>query len=286
MGATEAVYDGNPKGIEQPTTDISGIQIVTYYKQNPEDEFVSTDKFINAGHYYFKCEIVDSTYYGWVTGPFIIHKADPYITGLQVLDIIYESSMDSAVIRCQNTDPDWGDAYNFNYSSDRKVMGNFRITYPVPESMNYIRPSQGLKDITVTFTPTAEYYINYNEVSFQTTLYVEYSTNLEMVFVPETFEYTYKPDTKRYASVITYPGNQALIYEYKRGGRAGQRIHHQRTRGRGSIRSEGKDGPQPLQLRQHDNHRGHEPEVRNPQTAAFGGGRPGGGLLPKRLLTP
>lgn len=218
LGATEAVYDGNPKGIEQPTTDISGIQIVTYYQQNPEDEFVSTDKFINAGHYYFKCEIVDSTYYGWVTGPFIIHKADPYITGLQVLDIIYESSMDSAVIRCQNTDPDWGDAYNFNYSSDRKVMGNFRITYPVPESMNYIRPSQGLKDITVTFTPTAEYYINYNEVSFQTTLYVEYSTNLEMVFVPETFEYTYKPDTKRYASVITYPGNQALIYEYKREG--------------------------------------------------------------------
>lgn len=219
VGATEKVYDGLPKGIDQPTTNLSGIDIVTYYKQNEQDAFVSTDRFTNAGNYFYKCEIVSSNFYGTSQGPFIIHKADPYITGLQVLDIVYGNSMGSATIRCVNTDVNTPTiSYNLNYSSDRKVQGDFMITYPVVDTASYNNPSQGLKDITVTFYPKPSYAINYNSMAFQTTLYVNYSNLLVMTFEENTFTYTYQKDIKRYASVKTTPPNQMLIYEYKREG--------------------------------------------------------------------
>lgn len=216
VGATEAIYDGTPKGIEQPTTNITGIDITTYYKQNIEEEFTSTGRFANAGTYYYKCEVVDTNYFGFAEGAFIIHKANPFITELQVLDIVYGNSMANAIIRCKNTDPDFNVGYNSGHSSDRKVMGDFSIIYPDADSIAYKSPTQGLKDIRVLFHPSSQYIMNYNDIEFQTTLYVDYSTMLEMQFETASLTYTFSRDTKRMARVITVPANQMLIYEYKR----------------------------------------------------------------------
>ncbi|MDD4316302.1 MAG: MBG domain-containing protein, partial [Clostridia bacterium] len=220
IGSTETVYDGAPKGIEQPTTIYSGIEILTYYKQTEEEDFVSQSMFTQAGSYFYKCEIVDVNYFGYATGPFIINKADPFVTGLEVQDIYYENSMGSASIRCTNTDPTKPDMlYSTGSSSDGTVAGSFKIVYPVDTTMAYIRPSQGEKNITVTFTPSELFEHNYNVMTYNTTLYVHYSTNLQISFQESTFSYTYQKDVTRYANAVTNPGNQQLIYEYKRQGR-------------------------------------------------------------------
>ncbi len=219
IGATEAVYDGTPKGIEQPTTTYSGIEILTYYKATEEEPFVSQVQFTDAGSYFYRCEIVDINYFGYAGGNFVIRKADPFVTGLEVQSIYYENSMGSATIRCANTDPDKPDMlYTSASSSDGKVAGSFSIVYPVNTTQAYIRPTVGTKDIIVTFTPTEQYSKNYNVMTYNSTLFVHYSTNLTISFVESTFTYTYQKDVVRYASAITNPGNQQIIYEYKRQG--------------------------------------------------------------------
>ena len=218
VGATEVVYDGLPKAIGQPTTIYSGIDIVTYYKADIEEEFESIERFTDAGTYYYKCQIVDTNYYGFREGVFVIQKANPYIVGIDVQDIIYGNSMSSAIIRCENTNPDNPDQYNMFSSSDGKVPGVFEITSPSEGTQAYLMPTQGVKNITVTFYPLDDYQKNYNALSFQTTLYVDYSTNLQIEFVESTFIYIYERDVRRFATANTYPSNQYLIYEYKREG--------------------------------------------------------------------
>ena len=220
IGSTSAVYDGTEKGIEQPTTIYSNIEIVTYYKENIDDEFQSTAKFIEAGTYYYKSEIIDGTFFGEVEGEFIIEKADPYITGIEIQDITYENSMAVAIIKCECTNEnDPNTIYYTNCSSDGKVSGIFKITSPNPETIGYINPSQGYKNVTVTFTPSPDYQSNYNEVSFPVVMYVNYSNNLNIDFDETTFNYVFEKDVERAITINTTPNqNEYMIIEYKREG--------------------------------------------------------------------
>ncbi len=167
---TQQVFDGSGKAIKAQIridggTLISGINISVFY--STDNVTFSTALPINAGTYYYRCELLNhSRYYGIRTGTFLIRQAEPNINGINVSTIDYGSSLAeidfdedvyetsnglsqkmSTYITCYNLT----DGKYYYYKSADNIIGYFRITGLEKTSPAYTNPQAGTMTIVVQF---------------------------------------------------------------------------------------------------------------------------------------
>lgn len=153
---------------------VTNVTILTTYSETKNGNYraVSSDFPMNAGTYYYKCELTSTNYHGFTTGEMVITPATPAINELRVSSINYGDSLDvrntiykaelgryvmSDSIFCSYTYFD--EISNttkkisvYNRSSDG-VYGYFSIVEPSAISENYKKPSAGTLKVKVMFTP-------------------------------------------------------------------------------------------------------------------------------------
>ncbi|HOO22713.1 MAG TPA: MBG domain-containing protein [Clostridia bacterium] len=176
---TTQVYEPNtPRNVTAIATvngkKVSNVTIQTTYSESPDGSFrsVSPDFPMNAGTYYYRCELNSSTYYGIVSNRMTIVPATPVISELRVTAIDYGDSLAkrdtvfnealgryvmSDSIFCSYTYFDEAAGVNrkisVNNRSSDGVYGYFSIIDPSKTSANYTKPSAGTIRVKVLFTP-------------------------------------------------------------------------------------------------------------------------------------
>ena len=167
------IYNGSGKGVQTRIT-VDGNNIIgtvtTYYATSEDGEY-STNLPVNAGTYYYRCELLNHrTYYGKKTGTLVIKPATPSLDALTISgDVSYGESLakidfdesavpqqfNDSILALNRTDG----KYYSNRSSDG-IYGYFILTNIDKTGDGYLSPSAGIVSVTVQFVPIKHTMIN------------------------------------------------------------------------------------------------------------------------------
>jgi hypothetical protein len=150
---------------------ITNVTIITTYSETLDGTYtaITSDFPVDAGTYYYKCELTSTKYYGYTTGTMKITKETPTITNLRISSINYGDSLsirdtlydedsqqyvmsDSIFCSYSYVENSITKTINtYNMSSDG-VYGYFSIVEPSVTSENYTKPTAGTLNTKILFT--------------------------------------------------------------------------------------------------------------------------------------
>lgn len=229
---------GTPRSVNATAIDSStgrtlNITITKTYSETKDGNYRPVDSTfpINAGTYYYRCEIKSAQYYGFKEGTMNIKKAVPVVNNVSIIAINYGESLKSRdtsfneitgkyeptnTITCIYTyyDSDLHSDVNipaYNRSSDG-VYGYFSIVEPSPFDVGdlYSHPTAGVKNIKVKFTPVI---YSGNEPQYDENGNFILNNNYNSVTVSGV-TLTVKPSTKVNLKVNNINADGIVISEY------------------------------------------------------------------------